>query len=58
MQTFFLAQAVLEHAQLSSLSTVVTDARYQIDALIGSLTLPEIFIGLGVVLLIMIAWRR
>jgi hypothetical protein len=58
MQTFFLAQAVLEHSQLSSLATVFTDARYEIDALVDQITLPEIFIGLGVIVLILIAWRK
>ena len=58
MQTFFLAQAVLEHAQLGSVATGFADVRYHLDAFVDSLTLPEIFIGLGVVLLILIAWRR
>ncbi len=58
MQNFVFAQAVLEHAALSSISTSFADARFHVDAFVDSLTLPEVLVGLGVVLLILIAWRR
>ena len=62
MQTFVLAQAVIEHSTLSSMSTSVStgigDVRYQLGALVESLDATKILIGLGIVVLIMVFWRR
>jgi hypothetical protein len=58
MQTFLLAQAVLEHAALSAISTVVSDARYELSVFADSVDATKIVIGLGLVVLIGFLWRR
>ncbi len=59
MQTFILAQALTEHATLTStISTGFGDARYHLGAFVESLDATKVLIGLGVIVLIMVLWRR
>lgn len=59
MQTFVLAQAVVEHAALSSVSTGIADARYQLGVFVESLDATRVLIGLGVVAVVMFFfWRK
>ncbi len=58
MQTFLLGQAVLEHAALSSISTTVGSARYQLGVFVESLDTTKLLIGIGFVVLVMVLWRR
>lgn len=58
MQTFFLAQAVVEHSLLSSMTALIGDATYQLQAFIAEMNTTHIVIGLAIVGALMFFWRR
>ncbi len=62
MQTFLLGQAVIEHSALSSISSGISggigDARYQLGVFIENMDATRVFIGLAIVVLLMLRWRK
>ncbi len=58
MQTFLLAQALVEHSILSSVGSGISDATYEVQLFISEMTVTHVVIGLGVVVLLLFWWRR
>jgi hypothetical protein len=58
MQTFLLAQAVLEHSMLSSWRSVADQAGDQIQVLVDTMGTPRIAVAIVVAVLLMVWLRR
>ncbi len=58
MQNFLLAQAVVEHSILSSITSGISDSTYRLQVFVSEMSVAQIAIGLGVVVLLMFWWRR
>ncbi len=58
MQNFLLAQAVVEHSILSSITSGINSGTYRLQMFISEMTVTQMVVGLGVVVLLLLLWRR
>ncbi len=58
MQTFVLAQALVEHSALSSMTTGIGNAFYEMRVFVEGVNTTQLVIGVAIVLALAFWWRR